>query len=66
MWLSLVQVAELQKHNEDLIMEMEKVRRELEKTKPGKAKKKPSDADDPSKVCSAMSSESLLSRYMYT
>ena len=51
-------MAELQKHNEDLIVEMEKVMTELEKTKPGKAKKKQSDAHDPSKVCSAMSSES--------
>ena len=45
-----MQVAELQKHNEDLIQEMDRVMTELEKTKPGKAKKKPSDADDPSKV----------------
>ena len=49
-----MQVAELQKHNEDLIQEMSKVMTELEKAKPGKAKKKPSDADDPSKVCSAI------------
>jgi len=45
-----MQVAELQKHNEDLIQEMDRVMTELEKTKPGKPKKKPSDADDPSKV----------------
>ena len=45
-----MQLAELQKHNEDLIQEMDKVMTELEKTKPGKAKKKPSDADEPSKV----------------
>ena len=44
------QVAELQKHNEDLIQEMDKVMTQLEKAKPGKAKKKPSDADEPSKV----------------
>ena len=46
--LSPVQVAEIQKHNEDLIQEMSKIMTELEKTKPGKAKKKLSD--DPSKV----------------
>ena len=44
------QAAELQKHNEDLIQEMDKVMTQLEKAKPGKAKKKPSDADEPSKV----------------
>ena len=45
-----MQVAELQKHNKDLIMEMDKVMTELEKTRPGKAKKKPLDADESSKV----------------
>ena len=50
LWLSPVQVAELQKHNEDLIQEMDRVMTQLEKTKPGRAKKKPSDADEPSKV----------------
>ena len=50
MWLSPTQVAELQKHNKDLIQEMDKVMTQLEKAKPGRARKKPSDADDPSKV----------------
>ena len=50
LWLSPVQVAELQSHNESLIKEMDKVMTELEKTKPGKAKKKQSDVGDPSKV----------------
>ena len=45
--LLLAQIAELQRHNEDLIQEMDRVRTELES---GKPKKKPYDAEDPSKV----------------
>lgn len=46
----LTQVAEYQKHNEDLIEEMDKVMSEMEKLKTCKLKKSPSDADEPSKV----------------
>ena len=45
-----MQLAERQKQNEDLIEEMDKVMTELEKTRPGKAKKMLSDAGDPLKV----------------
>ena len=49
--LLLAQVAELTKHNENLIQEMDRVRTELVKAKQfGKPKKKPSDTDEPSKV----------------
>jgi len=48
--LAHCQVAQYQKHNEDLIQEMDKVMSEVEKLKSGKSKKKPSDADDPFKV----------------
>ena len=50
LWLSPLQVAALQKHNEDLIQEKDKVMTEWEKVKPNKAMKKPSDTDDLSKV----------------
>ena len=43
-----MQVAELQKHNEDQLQEMDKLMTQLEKAEPNKARKKPLDADESS------------------